>query len=71
MIYTGLKDWERALHFYEIAVIWPINNKVSMIQVEAYKKRVLVGILAYGGVSTTVLRLRNVQMTKATATPNA
>lgn len=51
MIYTGLKDWERALHFYEIAVIWPINNKVSMIQVEAYKKRVLVGILAHGGVS--------------------
>lgn len=71
MIYTGLKDWERALHFYEIAVIWPTNTKVSMIQVEAYKKRVLVGILAHGGVSTPVPCLRGIRMTIVTATPNA
>lgn len=51
MLYTGLKDWERALHFYELAIITPINQKISKIQLEAYKKRVLVGILEYGGVS--------------------
>ena len=51
MIYTGLKDWERALHFYEIAVMAPIINAPSMIQVEAYRKRVLVGIIAKGRVS--------------------
>ncbi|KAL8826865.1 MAG: hypothetical protein Q9191_003537 [Dirinaria sp. TL-2023a] len=48
MIYTGLKDWDRALHFYEIAIMAPIINAPSMIQVEAYKKRVLVGVLAEG-----------------------
>lgn len=71
MIYTGLKDWERALHFYEVAVMWPTGNKVSLIQVEAYKKRVLVGILAHGGVSTPVHCLGGIRMTIVTATPNA
>ena len=53
MIYTGLKDWDRALHFYEIAVMAPASNAPSMIQVEAYRKRVLVGIIAKGYVSGT------------------
>lgn len=53
MIYTALKKWDRALHFYEVAIISPIISKVSMIQVEAYKKWVLVGLLATGGVSVS------------------
>ena len=51
MIYTGLQDWDRALHFYEIAVMAPVSNGPSMIQVEAYRKRILVGIIAKGCVS--------------------
>ena len=63
MIYTGLKDWERALHFYELAIISPVAQKASMIQVEAYKKRILVGILAFGGVSIPFFHPYNLLLT--------
>ena len=63
MIYTGLKDWERALHFYDIVIMSPTNGTASMIQVEAYKKRVLVGILAEGGVSSPSIDLLELQLT--------
>ena len=53
MIYTGLKDWERAVHFYDMAIITPASNVVSKIQLEAYNKRLLVGILWKGIVSST------------------
>ena len=53
MIYTALKDWERAVHFYEMAIITPTTNTVSKIQLEAYNKRLLVGILWKGIVSST------------------
>ncbi|MCJ1294868.1 hypothetical protein MMC34_006427 [Xylographa carneopallida] len=48
MIYLGLKDWTRALLFLEIVIIAPTSNAASMIQVEAYKKWVLVGLLLKG-----------------------
>ena len=48
MIYLGLKDWTRALLFFEIVIIAPTGNVASMIQVEAYKKWVLVGLLLKG-----------------------
>ena len=51
MIYLGLKDWTRALLFLEIVIIAPTSNAASMIQVEAYKKWVLVGLLLKGTVS--------------------
>ena len=51
MIYLGLKDWTRALLFLEVVIMAPTGNVASMIQVEAYKKWVLVGLLLKGMVS--------------------
>ena len=51
MIYLGLKDWQRALLFLEVVIVAPTGNAASMIQVEAYKKWVLVGLLLKGMVS--------------------
>ncbi|KAL9122363.1 MAG: hypothetical protein Q9187_001080 [Circinaria calcarea] len=48
MLYLGVKNWERALLFLEIVIATPTNNTVSMVQVEAYKKYVLVGLLLEG-----------------------
>ena len=56
----ALKNWERALQFLEIVIMSPANNTASLIQVEAYKKRVLVGLLYKGRVSiiiTTFFRI--------------
>lgn len=50
MIYMGLKAWERALSFLEIVITSPAPHAVSMIQVEAYKKWVLVSLLLKGHV---------------------
>lgn len=50
MLYLGLKQWERALLFLEIVIVSPASNTASMIQVEAYKKWVLVGLLLKGRV---------------------
>ena len=50
----ALKRWDRALQFLEIVIMSPAHNTASMIQVEAYKKRVLVGLLHKGRVSNTV-----------------
>ncbi|KKA20529.1 COP9 subunit 3 [Rasamsonia emersonii CBS 393.64] len=41
MIYMGLKQWDRALHFLSIVISSPSINSVSAIMVEAYKKWVL------------------------------
>lgn len=51
MIYMGLKKWKRALHFLEIVIVSPVVNNVSKIQVDAYKKWVLVSLLYKGHVS--------------------
>lgn len=51
MIYIGLRDWERALLFLEIVIASPAVNTTSFIQVEAYKKWVLVSLLLKGRVS--------------------
>lgn len=51
MIYIGLRDWERALLFLEIVIASPTINTTSVIQVEAYKKWVLVSLLLKGRVS--------------------
>ncbi|MCJ1468776.1 hypothetical protein MMC07_007406 [Pseudocyphellaria aurata] len=48
MIYIGLKNWERASLFLEAVIISPAPNTTSMIQVEAYKKWVLVSLLLKG-----------------------
>lgn len=48
MCYMGLKEWKRALLFLEMVIISPSTNNASKIQVEAYKKYVLVGLLYKG-----------------------
>lgn len=54
MIYMGLKQWDRALHFLSIVISSPSINSVSAIMVEAYKKWVLVSLLAKGAVRFTL-----------------
>lgn len=49
MIYMKLKNWERALHFLDIVITCPTANTASMIQVEAFKKGILVNLLADEG----------------------
>ena len=56
MLYMGLKEWKKALLFLEIAMTSPVTNNASKIQVEAYKKWVLVSLLYKGSVSCTSLR---------------
>ncbi|KAA8581066.1 hypothetical protein FQN60_002647 [Etheostoma spectabile] len=47
MIYTGLKNFERALYFYEQAITTPAMA-VSHIMLEAYKKYILVSLILHG-----------------------
>ncbi len=56
MLYMGLKEWKKALLFLEIAMTSPVTNNASKIQVEAYKKWVLVSLLYKGSVSGISLR---------------
>ena len=53
MLYMGLKNWARAYFFLEVVIIAPTGNTASMIQVEAYKKWVLVNLMLNGKVSST------------------
>ena len=56
MLYMGLKEWKKALLFLEIVMTSPVTNNASKIQVEAYKKWVLVSLLYKGSVSYISLR---------------
>ncbi|KAK3091308.1 hypothetical protein FSP39_018814, partial [Pinctada imbricata] len=49
MIYTALKNYERALYMYEVAVTTP-SMAVSHIMLEAYKKYILVALILQGKV---------------------
>jgi COP9 signalosome complex subunit 3 len=51
MIYMCLKNWERALFFLEACITMPTQGVASMIQVEAYRKYLLVGLIHTGAVS--------------------
>ncbi|KAM5437626.1 hypothetical protein MferCBS31731_005385 [Microsporum ferrugineum] len=48
MIYTARKEWDNALRFLHIVMAAPAINSVSKIMVEAYKKWILVRLLAKG-----------------------
>ena len=56
MLYMGLKEWKKALLFLEIVMTSPVMNNASKIQVEAYKKWVLVSLLYKGSVSCIIFR---------------
>jgi COP9 signalosome complex subunit 3 len=51
LIYIGLKNWERALQFLTFVIAAPTVGSASTIQVEAYKKWVIVGLIHRGEVS--------------------
>jgi COP9 signalosome complex subunit 3 len=47
MIYTALKDYNRALYFFEVAITTP-SMAVSHIMLESYKKYILVALILQG-----------------------
>ncbi|KAL8594125.1 COP9 signalosome complex subunit 3 [Nucella lapillus] len=49
MVYTALKNYHRALYFFEMAVTTP-SMAVSHITMEAYKKFILVALMVQGKV---------------------
>ncbi|XP_072168600.1 COP9 signalosome complex subunit 3-like [Diadema setosum] len=51
MIYTALKNWDRAAYFFEVAITTP-SMAVSHIMLEAYKKFILVCLIQHGKVPT-------------------
>ena len=55
MVYMGLKLWDRALWLLEATITSPVQHAASMIQVEAYKKWVIVGLLLAGRVRRWLL----------------
>ena len=50
MIYAALKNYDRALYFFEVAITTPALA-VSHIMLEAYKKYILVSLILHGKVS--------------------
>lgn len=47
MIYTALKNYDRALHFFEVCVTTSATA-ISYIMIEAYKKYILVSLILHG-----------------------
>lgn len=47
MIYTAMKDYDRALYFFEVCVSTPALA-MSHIMLEAYKKYILVSLILHG-----------------------
>ncbi|KAJ3151207.1 hypothetical protein HDU86_006198 [Geranomyces michiganensis] len=54
MIYTQLKQHARAMQLFELCVSAP-GPHVSLIQIEAHRKLILVSLLANGGLPSTLL----------------
>jgi COP9 signalosome complex subunit 3 len=50
MIYIGLQQWEDAMLYLECVIISPSQGIPSVLQVEAYKKWTLVGVILKGAV---------------------
>lgn len=48
MIYLAVGKYDRAIQFFELATIYPTNTVPSMIQIEAYKKWILVNLVHRG-----------------------
>lgn len=70
MIYTKLRNWTRALHFLEVVVTCPTASTASMIQVEAYKKWILVNLLANGQVRERNVPPCNALLTRRMKVPS-
>ena len=48
MIYLAVGNYDRAILFFELATVYPANNTASKIQVEAYKKWILINLFHNG-----------------------
>lgn len=51
IVHIALRRWSKALRFLEIVLVTPSTGTASMIQAEAYKKYILIGLLVKGRVS--------------------
>ena len=49
MIYAALKNYERSLYFFEVALTTPASA-ISHIMLESYKKYILVSLILQGKV---------------------
>lgn len=49
MIYSAVKDYERALYFFEVAISTPALA-MSHIMLESYRKYILVSLILHGKV---------------------
>lgn len=54
MIYTAMKNYERALYFFEVAVSTPALA-MSHIMLESYKKYILISLILHGKVCYSVV----------------
>ena len=70
MIYTKLKNWTRALHFLEVVITCPTASTASMIQVEAFKKWILVNLLANGQVREKNFSACSASLIRCTKVPS-
>lgn len=50
MIYLAIRNLDRALYFFEVAITTP-SHAVSHIMLESYKKYILVSLLLHGKVT--------------------
>ena len=48
MVFLGVKNWDRAVQYFELAITHPTPQAPSMVQVEAYKKWILANLLRSG-----------------------
>lgn len=56
MIYTAVKNYDRALYFFEVAVSTPAFA-MSHIMLESYKKYILISLILHGKVSGSYFEL--------------
>jgi hypothetical protein len=49
VIYAALKNYERSLYFFEVALTTP-SSAISHIMLESYKKYILVSLILQGKV---------------------
>lgn len=57
MIYTAMKNYDRALYFFEVAITTPAVA-VSHIMLEAYKKYILISLILHGKVHSALLAFK-------------
>ncbi|KAL8934669.1 MAG: hypothetical protein Q9216_005789 [Gyalolechia sp. 2 TL-2023] len=68
MIYIAIQEWDRAIPFLEAVLTAPSRNHASRVQVEAYKKWVLVNLLAHGRVPGSLPKTTSSQVAKQVRT---